>query len=94
MLAGRVVAIFHLRSTIDKEEPGHLERKNGLARHDSSDLPPPSGPLPISMTRLTSTHVDPTTARLDTSPGLSDSISSSDDPVSQAHNNQIGRRDI
>lgn len=86
-LADRVVAILHLRPAIDKDEPSHLQRKNGLAEHDSLGLPSPSGTPPISMVRSMSTLADPTAALLDTSPGLSDSISSSDVSVHQVHNN-------
>ena len=87
-LAGRVFAILRLQHTIDKEKPDHLEPANSLVGHDHSDLPAPSRTLPISMVRSMSTHADPTTARLDTSPGLSDSMSLSDDSVHQVHKNQ------
>ena len=71
---------------------------NGLAVHDHSNLPPPSpseyavhqadlpptsGPLPISTLALTSTQNDLTTARLDIPPSLSDTMVS-DDHVHQA----------
>jgi len=84
-LAGRVFAILRLRPTIDKEEP---EPTNGLAGDDHADNPPPSWPLSTSMIGWTSTHADTTTAQLDTSASLSDSTSSSDNPVPQAHNHQ------
>jgi len=89
-IARRVFANRRLWPTINKEKPDHLEPANSLAGHDRSDLPAPSRILPISMVRSMSesTHVNPTTARLDTSPGLSDSISSSDNSGYQVHNNQ------
>ena len=43
-----------------------------------ADRPPMSRPPSISMVGLTSTHAEPTTAQLDTSPSLSDIISSED----------------
>ena len=88
-LAGRVIAILRLRPTVDKEEPSDLEPTNCSAGHDHSDLPSPSRPPPISMIGLTSTRTyddDPIIAQSGTAPSLSDGISSSDDPVHQAHN--------
>ena len=88
-LTGRVFVILRLRPTIDKEEISHVEPTNSLAGHDHSDLPPPSRLLPNAMIGLTSTRADPTIAQSDTShTGLSDTISSSDNPVYQAHNHQ------
>jgi hypothetical protein len=84
-LAGRVFAILHLRPTTDKEE---LEPTNGLAGYDRADLPSSFKPLSTSMVGLTTTRADPTIAQSDTSPSLSDDISSSDDPVHEAHNQQ------
>ena len=87
-LAGRVFAILRLRPTTDKEEPRYLEPMDDLAGHDRPDLSPSFRPPPISVIGLTSTRPDPIIAQSDTSPGLSDSISSYDDPVHRAHNHQ------
>jgi hypothetical protein len=81
-LAGRVFAILRLRPTIGEEQ----EPTNGLAGHNHADLPP--RPLPPSMIGLMSAHADLTTTHLVTSVNLSDSISSSEDCVLQARNNQ------
>ena len=88
-LVGKVIAILRLRPTIDTEEPRHLGATNGqsFAGHYHSNLHPPSRQPLISMIHSTSAHVDPT-SYLDTSSGLSDSTSSSNDLVHQAHNHQ------
>ena len=84
-LAGKVFAILRLRPTIDKEEP---EPMKGLAGDDHADHRPPSRSLPTSMIGWASNLVNTTTVHLDTSAGLLDSISSSDDPIPQVHNHQ------
>jgi len=84
-LAGRVFATLRLRPIIDTDDTEESSQPaKGLAGHDHLNLPAPSRPLPIPMiSGWTSTHADSTTARpgLDTSPILSDSISSSNDPT-------------
>jgi len=84
-LASRVFTTLRLRPAIDKEDTSNIEPTNGLAGHDHSDLPP--RPPPRSKIGLTSTHVDPTTAHLDTASTLSDRISS-DDAAHQAVDHQ------
>jgi len=87
-LAGRVFANLRLQPTIDKKEYSHLEPTNGSAGHHHLGLPALSRTLPISMIRSMTTHTNSTTACLDTSSTLSGSISSSDNHIHQAHNNQ------
>ena len=87
-LAGRIFAILGLRPTIDKEEPSYLEPTSSLAGHDHSDFPDPTRSLPTSMIGLTATRTESTITQSDTSPSLSDGISSSDDPVHQVHNHK------
>ena len=84
-VAGRgVFANCRLRPTIDQEE---FEPANEVAGHDHAE-PPPRSKLSTSMIGLMATRADPTFAQSDTSPSLSDSISSSDDPGHQVPNHR------